>query len=251
MRTTTDRTLEARIRGALHSAVDDYVPSPSLASRAGERARVRARQRTVGRVISVAAAVVCATFTVLVLRADVPSPARLTTVPSSPRPLTQPSLVPSIPPSSLGTTPTTWPGGPSPTTAPVPQPPPLPAPGRQPVDPAGARAAVGAAFATTFQPNSPPAVRATAVERGAVLIPLFQQALQKQGDIVSGTSAIVDAIVFTDPAHAAVRYELVVPSIGSFPYDGSAVHVDGGWKVSHATACDALGLALGAVTCPP
>ncbi len=64
------------------------------------------------------------------------------------------------------------------------------------------------------------------------------------GDAARDLQAEIDAVVFTDPSHASVRYQLI-SSDGRVPrfQIGDAVLVEGTWLVAITTPCDLLTLA--------
>jgi hypothetical protein len=128
----------------------------------------------------------------------------------------------------------------------------LPAAGPvQPVDPAGARAAVTAAWTTVTQYAAPPGPRAALVDDPTGVEAAM---VQVQSSPVAGfafsAQLPVREIVFADPTTAYLRYDLYV--LGSPTWLGRFAEVrqvDGVWKVDRASVCRVL--ADGGGTCLP
>jgi hypothetical protein len=73
--------------------------------------------------------------------------------------------------------------------------------------------------------------KATVIEDGEVLAPLIVQASAR----APGTSLAVVAVRFLSEEHAQVRFEIVLPGGGSFPFEGELVRRDGRWLVTRET----------------
>jgi hypothetical protein len=118
----------------------------------------------------------------------------------------------------------------------------LPAPGEQPAG-ATAEDQVRAAFIGAFDGTTSQDEKAEFIERPEVWRDANQQLLDgPYGDVK--VRADVDEVVFTDPDHASVRYQLVSSDDRVPRYQiGDAVLRDGRWLVAITTPCDLLELA--------
>jgi hypothetical protein len=118
----------------------------------------------------------------------------------------------------------------------------LPAPGEQPAD-ATAEDQVRAAFIGAFDGTTSQDEKAQFIERPEVWRDANQQLLDgPYGDVK--VRAEVDEVVFTDPDHASVRYQLDSSDDRVPRYQiGDAVLIDGRWLVAITTPCDLLELA--------
>ncbi|HEY7439239.1 MAG TPA: hypothetical protein VIC35_07565 [Acidimicrobiia bacterium] len=119
----------------------------------------------------------------------------------------------------------------------------LPAPGVQPSNPTAARAAIEHAYELVYDGRSADSAKADALEDSRVTLPLLIAAANgPDAATVKAASARVLGVVFTSPTSATVRYEIMMhgaPDIGEV---GSAVYVDGAWRVARQTICDDLQL---------
>ncbi|WP_076832456.1 hypothetical protein [Frankia sp. CcI49] len=121
--------------------------------------------------------------------------------------------------------------------------------GRQPRDVAAARSAVQQAYAQAFTSGQDPAYSLAAVEAGPSLAGTLEQAIQNFPTATSTATVTTRDIVFTDPRHASLRYEITYQGGVTFGLQtGKAVISEGRWKVSRETYCHVMGWA-GAV-CP-
>jgi hypothetical protein len=127
----------------------------------------------------------------------------------------------------------------------------LPRPaGPPPENQADASRAIQVAYAAAFAANSPQQV-SDAVEGGFQLSP----ADRAQGPGAptppgQGETARVTALSFVDQTHAAVNFELLLDNIRISPITpGTAVLVDGTWKVTRTTYCGII-VNLGGAACP-
>ncbi|MFL6205921.1 MAG: hypothetical protein ACJ739_11280 [Acidimicrobiales bacterium] len=116
----------------------------------------------------------------------------------------------------------------------------LPDPGEQPADEAAAEEQVRLAFTGIFDSASTREARARFSERPAVWSAANQQLDDGEyAEFVDGMFATVDEVVFSDPTHAAVRFQLTGTN-GAIPQAvdiGEAVLVDRRWLVAIDTTC--------------
>ncbi len=130
-----------------------------------------------------------------------------------------------------------------------PPPPPLPAPGVQPADADAARAAVTKSMHAWIDKKEDGVARNNVLEDLTGIDDLEKQ-LADSGFAaqVKAARITVGDIVFTDATHAAVRYD--IDAVGLvFANRTALLHlVDGTWKISRRTFCDAI--ALAGVQCP-
>jgi hypothetical protein len=136
---------------------------------------------------------------------------------------------------------------------PPPPPPTLPEAGEQPEDPAAAEAGVRAAIETVFASDGAELTEEeAAVQREATLALIddtdgVDAAMTQLGETYPGivVTASVTDLVFTAPDRATVLYSLDT-SITDFDNRlGELVLVDGTWKVTRSTVCEALSLGGG------
>ncbi|MFZ0664381.1 MAG: hypothetical protein WAM97_01405 [Acidimicrobiales bacterium] len=122
--------------------------------------------------------------------------------------------------------------------------------GPQPTDPASATAAIDNAYDTVFSCTSPPIERSEDIQdNGLFTNPLEQLLIGPYTNLVESVYATVNQVVFASPTVADVDYTIRFhddPTL-SFHMIGTAVVVDGQWRVSYATLCAAV--ALGGVSC--
>jgi hypothetical protein len=125
------------------------------------------------------------------------------------------------------------------------EPPPLPEPGEQPADPVLAEEQVRAAYEGAFDQSSSQDEKVQHIERPEVWLDANEQFLDgPYRDAARDLHAEVDAVVFTSPTHAAVRYQLVTSDDRVPRYQiGDAVLVEGRWLVAITTPCKLLELA--------
>jgi hypothetical protein len=124
----------------------------------------------------------------------------------------------------------------------IPAPPPtLPPPGVQPSNPAAARAAIEHAYALVYNGASADPAKADALEDSNVVLPLLEAAARgPQAATVKAASARVLTVVFTSPTSAAVHYQVLMNGALDIDEVGSAVYVDGAWRVARQTICNDL-----------
>ena len=122
---------------------------------------------------------------------------------------------------------------------PVYDPPTLPEPGDQPADPVAAEEQVRAAFMGLFDFSIPREERTQFSERPEVWAAANVELMDGQfADAVHDMYAQVDAVVFTDPAHATVQFQTITSDPIVPRYNtGEAVLVDGRWVVTITTTC--------------
>jgi hypothetical protein len=126
----------------------------------------------------------------------------------------------------------------------------LPAPGTPPSDPAAATAAIDDVFETVFSCANSPLVRADDIQDdGMFANPLEQLYLGGYTDLVESVYSTVNQVVFVDPTLADVSYTIRFHDDATLTFDmiGTAVAMNGAWRVSYATLCAAV--ALGGVSC--
>ena len=126
----------------------------------------------------------------------------------------------------------------------------LPQPGTGPADPAAATAAIDQVFTTVFSCASSPLVRAENIQdNGLFSNPLEQLYVGPFTSLVESVYATVGAVVFRSPTLADVAYTIGFKSDPTLTFSmiGTAILLDGTWRVSYATLCAAV--ALGGVTC--
>jgi hypothetical protein len=117
----------------------------------------------------------------------------------------------------------------------------LPTPGDQPTEPVAAEQQVRDAFTTIFDATQPRESRAGLSERPAVWTEANRQLTEGQyGEAVKDLQAEVDAVVFTAPTHAVVRFRFIASAdvVTDEWKLGEAVLVDGRWLVAIRTTCD-------------
>jgi hypothetical protein len=122
----------------------------------------------------------------------------------------------------------------------------LPEPGEQPADPASAQEQVRAAFVGLFDASIPREDRTQFVDRPEVWLPANQLLVEGQyGEAVKDLQAVVDAVVFTSPTHASVRFQLIAsdPVVPRDHYIGDALLLDGRWVVDVTTPCARMAIA--------
>ena len=122
-----------------------------------------------------------------------------------------------------------------------------------PPDSAGAERAIRAAFTTVFSAARSDPVRLAAIEGGADLGSTMEQARQAR-ERLRGTTKMditVEGIRFIAEDKAEVSFVLVFPvePLPQVPSNGTAVLIDGAWKVARQTYCNQV-QSLG-VECPP
>jgi len=127
----------------------------------------------------------------------------------------------------------------------------LPEPGpQQPSQAAAAEEQVRAAFVGLFDSAGTREERAQYVDRPDVWLPAALELKEGQyGYVLADLRAEVDAVVFTSPTHASVRYRMVASEsiVPPGPFIGDALLVDGRWVVDVTTPCARM--ALAGVTC--
>jgi hypothetical protein len=128
-------------------------------------------------------------------------------------------------------------------------PPTLPGPGTGPADPQAATASIEQAFSTVFDCANSPLVRSDEIQdNGMFANPLEQLYVGPYTNLVESVYATVGQVVFVNPELADVSYRIRFhDSSLMFNMIGSAVVVDGSWRVSYATLCAAV--SLGGVSC--
>jgi hypothetical protein len=135
-------------------------------------------------------------------------------------------------------------------TAPTQSVPSLPPAGTQPAAPASAKADVENVFTAVYGQGS--AAQKLALVQGAdqTVIAAANAAASFHAQVSAASSPVVLQVVFTDPEHAAVLYQIDYqgsPVVG--PKIGYAVLDGGVWKVTRATFCADINNAGTGVTC--
>jgi hypothetical protein len=121
--------------------------------------------------------------------------------------------------------------------------------GRPPRDPAAAQLAIQRAFTRAFTGGQDPAYSLGAVADGPALAGALAQAMQNFPGATATAAVTTSDIVFTSPRGAALRFHLTYQEGADFGVQsGTALIVDGGWKVSRQTYCMVLGWA--GASCP-
>jgi hypothetical protein len=127
----------------------------------------------------------------------------------------------------------------------------LPAPsGSEPADPTAAIAAIDQVFETVFSCGSAPIVKSGDIQdNGMFSNPMEELFLGPYTSYVETVYATVNQVVFTSPTVADVSYTIRFHNNTTMSFDmvGTAVLVDGAWRVSYATLCAAV--QLGGVSC--
>jgi hypothetical protein len=114
-----------------------------------------------------------------------------------------------------------------------------------PADVAAATSDIKKAWADFFSGTAPLAEKAKLLEGAASLTQVI--ALAAKDPNAKSTTAAVTAVTFTDPDHAAVKYDLFVSGAKALSgADGKAVREGGTWKVSKFTFCGLMNLKAGA-----
>ena len=115
--------------------------------------------------------------------------------------------------------------------------------GNAPADPAAAKAAITANWQTFFDASTPPAQAVALLEDGDQLGAALQLAKQERAATKINQKAKVSGIVFTSATSATVTYDLLNGTTAVLPgATGTAVYVDGKWKVSKSTFCSLVTL---------
>jgi hypothetical protein len=126
----------------------------------------------------------------------------------------------------------------------------LPSPGTPPTDPAAATAAIDGVFTAVFQCADTPLLRSQDIQDNGMFANPVEQLYQgPYTSLVESVYATVNQVVFVDPTLADVSYTISFhndPTL-NFTMLGTAVVVDGEWRVSYATLCAAV--SLGGVSC--
>jgi hypothetical protein len=102
---------------------------------------------------------------------------------------------------------------------------------------------IKAHWATFFNSATPQPTAVSLLENGANLGPAIAFAAHLAKTEKLAESAVVTKVVFTDPTHAKVTYNLLgngKPLLNGS--NGEAVYVDGTWKVAQETFCTLVDL---------
>ncbi len=134
-----------------------------------------------------------------------------------------------------------------------------PAAGFEPANVDAAMADITQAFHSAFDGGVPDREKVDAIQEGASILSLAQQATQTAmrfgytAEQLAGTSVSVLGMRFIDSTHAIVQFSITIPGHGEVLKDrvGYAVLVDGRWKVALRTECDLLSLNGLGRQCPP
>jgi hypothetical protein len=125
----------------------------------------------------------------------------------------------------------------------------------QPVaDPEGATAAIRKGFETTYNAGQPAAVQLQAVENGDRLASVVAKLTQQIPATVHTSKITVGNVTFLDATHANVDYTLTFQYQGHVTKGngpGTAVLLNGIWKVSEASFCNSIQRVGVTLTCPP
>ena len=128
---------------------------------------------------------------------------------------------------------------------------PPPAAGTAPANPTAATAQVKKDWTTFFLYTTPRATQISLLENGAQLGPAVRFAANLQAKQHLKQVVKVAKVTFTSPTQASVIYALLngtTPLLGAA--NGTAVLVNGTWKVSEATFCTLVQLGNGSKSVP-
>ena len=121
--------------------------------------------------------------------------------------------------------------------------------GDPPADRQAVEAEIDRAFHLAFDAGHTDEERFAVVEDGPALLPAGRAAAAKYPEAAKSITVTVHRIVFRDPTHAAVNFELFYERAMLLgPQDGEALLVDGRWLVSRDTRCRIIEQA--GVACP-
>ncbi|HEX5296111.1 MAG TPA: hypothetical protein VFW50_03905 [Streptosporangiaceae bacterium] len=129
-------------------------------------------------------------------------------------------------------------GGGSPAAKPA-SPKPTATTSAEPVSGAAAVAAITANWKTVFNGKAPLDRRLALVQNGSQLAAFVQaQAKTSFGQAAMGSSAAVKSVIVSSPSQATVHWDLLLLGTPLLKNQvGSAVYLDGVWKVSIASFC--------------
>ncbi len=131
-----------------------------------------------------------------------------------------------------------------------PPPPPLPEAGPQPADPVAAEAAIVELMAALYAETELGSESAFLDDDTGVLAAREAVQAGSFADAASSVEATIEELVFTDPESATFRYRLET-TVGRFgDRFGTAVVVDGEWRITRDTFCQDLALAGGPCVSP-
>jgi hypothetical protein len=133
-----------------------------------------------------------------------------------------------------------------------PPPPALPDAGQQPADPVAAEQALRDAWAGLYDFTASADSRAQYLDDATGVAEAWRALQQGEFAATAGQStAPIDALVFTSPTDAWLRYDLITPVSSFSDRYGQAHLIDGTWKISRQTICQDLALASGSACTPP
>ncbi|EFC82041.1 hypothetical protein [Parafrankia sp. EUN1f] len=115
-------------------------------------------------------------------------------------------------------------------------------PGAEPADPRAAMARIRAAYAEAFIATDLDRVLA-AVDGGAELRGTVEQLRRDRPEVTATRSVTVGEILFVEPGHAALLYDVVGGDLRGDDLLGEAVLTAAGWQVQRRTFCGVLGAA--------
>ena len=109
----------------------------------------------------------------------------------------------------------------------------------EPVSGAAAVAAITANWKTVFNGKAPLDRRLALVQNGSQLAAFVQaQAKTSFGQAATGSTATVSAVAITSPSQATVHYEVLLLGTPLLKNQvGTAIYLDGIWKVAIASFC--------------
>ncbi|ONH56204.1 hypothetical protein CcI49_27485 [Frankia sp. CcI49] len=115
-------------------------------------------------------------------------------------------------------------------------------PGAEPADPRAAMARIRAAYADAFTAIDLDRVLA-AVDGGAELRGTVEQLRRDRPEVTATRSVTVGEILFVEPGHAALLYDVTGGDLRADGLLGEAVLTAAGWQVQRRTFCGVLGAA--------
>jgi hypothetical protein len=120
----------------------------------------------------------------------------------------------------------------------------LPPPGdEQPADPAAARAEIEGLFGTPFSDRTDEE-RVADIDDPTGMLETYERLRNSSfASDVAGSRTVLENVVFVSATRAATQYHIELPGRTLGPEYGEVVFVDGRWKVTRASVCQAVSLA--------